>query len=137
MTKKVPSKIVVTAGAHESTAAATLGKRSLVGGLALVVVVLVISLIVPSMVSKNKGKASQATKVISQVEKVLLVPDRSDPTVIEVSDVARLKKNNPEFYQNVEQGDYLLMYSDKAVIYRQKQNKIINVAPIVSGKQEK
>lgn len=133
------SKKITVAEEKQSTLSTTIStKKLIVGGLILIVVVLAISVAIPSLfLSKNKGKGAQATKVISQVDKILLVPKGSDPTVIEVSDVARLKKNNPDFYKDVEAGDYLLMYSEKAVIYRQSKNQIINVAPIVSKENKK
>lgn len=90
---------------------------------------------VPSLIARSKGTASKADKVIIKVQKILLVPTDSDPTVIEVSDVTRLKSTNPEFYKDVESGDYLLMYPGKAVIYRQSSNQIINIAPISAQKQ--
>jgi hypothetical protein len=51
-----------------------------------------------------------------------------------VDDVNRLRQTNPNFYQNIEQGDYLLMYAHKAVIYRKSSNMIVNVAPIAADK---
>lgn len=130
------TKKKITISAEEkslSSSQSTLSNKKLfaVGGLILLIVV-VISFAVPSFISRSKSKVNEADKVIVQVEKILLLPKDSDPTVIEVSDVPRLKKANPDFYQDVEKGDYLLMYPGKAVIYRQSENKIINVAPIVA-----
>jgi hypothetical protein len=126
-------KKITVSQPEKQTKQTTLSNKKLfcIGG-AILAVVLVISFAVPSIITRSKNKANEANKVIAQVEKILLLPEDSDPTVIEVSDVPRLKKANPDFYQDVAKGDYLLMYTGKAVIYRQSNNQIINVAPIVS-----
>lgn len=111
-------------------------KKLTVLSLVLVFVFILASFAIPSLITKNKNKASEANKVIANAKRILLLPEDKEPTVIEVSDVAKLKQANPEFYANVEEGDYLLMYPDKAVIYRKNKNQIINVAPIISSRQE-
>jgi hypothetical protein len=55
------------------------------------------------------------------------------PTVARVENVDTLKKSNPDFYKNVAAGDYLILYPQRAVIYRKTENKIMNVAPIVAA----
>jgi hypothetical protein len=49
-----------------------------------------------------------------------------------VEDPAKLKKANAEFYKNVEKGDYLIVFPKRAVIYREQNNQLINIAPIIT-----
>lgn len=83
-------------------------------------------------------KNSKETKdVVESLGKILLLPSDKQPTVAKVEDTEKLKKSNETFYKDVAKEDYLILYSDRAIIYRKKENKIINIAPIVdtSGKQ--
>ena len=97
--------------------------------------VTVLAFAVSSITTRSKSKSSKADKVIIQTRKILLLSDDAEPTVIEVSDVHKLKNANPTFYQDVQQGDYLLMYPEMAVIYRQETNQFINVAPFTGSKE--
>ena len=53
-----------------------------------------------------------------------------EPTMATLLDIEELKKENPEFYENAKEGDFLVIYSEKAIIFRETENKIINVAPV-------
>lgn len=77
-------------------------------------------------------KNSQETKgIISSLGKIILLPTDKQPTVAKVEDIDKLKKSNENFYKDVAKEDYLVLYPDRAIIYRKKENKIINIAPIV------
>ncbi len=89
-------------------------------------------------VKSNPGQAQKAQnsaetqRVLSELKKVLRVDETEAPTVARVEDPAKLKKANAEFYKNVEKGDYLVIFPKRAIIYRESNNQIINVAPIIS-----
>lgn len=77
-------------------------------------------------------KNSKETKdVVKSLGKILLLPSDNHPTIAKVEDVEKLKKSNDKFYKDIQKDDYLILYPDKAIIYRKKENKIINIAPIV------
>ena len=67
--------------------------------------------------------------------KIILLPTDKQPTVAKVEDIDKLKKSNENFYRDVAKEDYLILYPDRAIIYRKKENKIINIAPIVDTSQ--
>ena len=81
----------------------------------------------------DQKNSSETKEVVSLVQKILLLPTDKQPTVAKVEDPAALKKSNESFYVNVEKGDYLVIYTDRAIIYRKSQNKLINIAPIVEN----
>jgi len=76
--------------------------------------------------------AEESTQVIAELNDVLLLTDDTDPTVARVDDAEALKAANPDFYSNVKNGDYLILYPSRAVIFRSEDKQIINVAPIIN-----
>jgi hypothetical protein len=80
----------------------------------------------------NEKNSEETEKVLVAVKKVILIENTEAPTIARVEDPAALKKNNEVFYKNVEKGDYLVLYKDRAIIYRESNNQIINVAPIIN-----
>lgn len=68
----------------------------------------------------------QADQLKKEISKYLLLPDE-EPTVATVQDVGALQ-NNP-FFKNAQNGDKVLVFTQaqKALIYRQKDHKIIEV----------
>lgn len=81
-----------------------------------------------AVASKN---ASETKDVIDALNKILLTESDKQPTVARVDQPETLKKSNTEFYKNVNVGDYLVLYPQRAIIFRRSENKLINVAPIV------
>ena len=71
------------------------------------------------------------------VGKLIVLPTDQQPTVATIQDVAALSKEQP-FFIGAEDGDKLLIYSDKAIIYSVKNGKLINVGPVYNqgGGQE-
>lgn len=81
-----------------------------------------------AVASKN---ASETKDVLDAVNKVIFTESDKQPTVARVESPDTLKKSNPDFYKNVTAGDYLILYPQRAIVFRKSENKIINVAPIV------
>jgi hypothetical protein len=82
----------------------------------------------PSAQATEASKTSQ--RIIEKVGKIYMLPEGGDPTVALIQDKTKL--GNQEFFSKAENGDYVLVYSkDKmALVYREKENKLINVGPI-------
>ena len=103
----------------------------------VIVVFLLGSLIYVYFINRTLRKAGAQTvsiedpgEVIRQVGELMTVPTDETPTVALISDVSKLKMINPIFYENVENGDILIVYTSVTVIYRQTENKIVNAAPV-------
>jgi len=75
----------------------------------------------------------ESDKVLGDLKKILLINEADTPTVARIDDPAQLKATNQEFYKDVQQADYLIVYPSRAIIYRSFNNQIINVAPIVKA----
>jgi hypothetical protein len=89
-------------------------------------------------VRDNPGQAvaqrnSEETEaVLNDLKAVILIQETETPTVARVDDPAKLKSTNEEFYKNVEKNDYLVIYPKRAILFRQSNGQIINVAPIIN-----
>lgn len=53
-----------------------------------------------------------------------------EPTIAEIQDIEQLQDSNPAFYQNARNGDKVLAYSDKVVIYRESEDLIVSVTVV-------
>jgi hypothetical protein len=71
----------------------------------------------------------QIENTLSDLREIMLLPDEQ-PTIATLVDVEALKEENPEFYKNAKNGDLLVIYSEKAILFREDDGKIINVAPV-------
>lgn len=79
---------------------------------------------------ENESVDKQITEILDELGSLILLPKDETPTVMSVMDVESLKKENEEFYKDVVKGDILIIYSDKAIIFRREEKKIVNVAPV-------
>ncbi len=75
--------------------------------------------------------------ILDSVKKRLLITETDQPVVARVDDPDKLKSSNQEFYKDSVTGDYLIIYPKRAIIYRQSNDQIINVAPIVNSSSVK
>jgi len=88
---------------------------------------------------KNDPKAAiteknqvETDRVIASLKKALLIGETDAPTVARVEDPEKLKSSNQEFYKDIVKGDYLIIFPKRAIIYRESNNQIINIAPIIN-----
>ncbi|MDD2656725.1 MAG: hypothetical protein PHQ18_04135 [Patescibacteria group bacterium] len=68
-------------------------------------------------------------KLIQKVNKLIDLPTDEEPVVGTVNDAATLAQQQ-KFFSNAKNGDKVLIYQDKAIIYRPDDNKLINVGPV-------
>lgn len=93
----------------------------------IAVVVLQFSFIVlsakPEFIFGNENK-----EVLGAVAGLTTVNNSEEPAIAQIADADALRAENPlhaEVYKNAQDGDYLLGYSDKMVIYRKSDNTIV------------
>lgn len=94
---------------------------------------------VPMYLSQKKASASpervalntdQVQSLVQKVAAHIQVKDGEQPTVATIQDVEILRAQNPDFYKDAQNGDRLLIWSDKAVLYSSSQDKLLAVLPI-------
>lgn len=83
-------------------------------------------------IKKNPNQVAKAETeaLVAEVGKLIDLPKDETPTVATVLDKEKLK--DQPFFANAQNGDKILIYTKakKAIIYRPKENKLINVGPI-------
>lgn len=81
---------------------------------------------------KNPDVIAQETSklLVEKINKLYALPGDEEPTVAKIKDKSKL--GDQEFFKNAENDDYILIYTNGklALIYREKENKLINVGPI-------
>jgi hypothetical protein len=70
-----------------------------------------------------------ADSLTAKLGLILQLPSEK-PTVAKIEDTQPLIAQNPQFYVDARVGDVLFIFSDKAIIYRPTENKIVNFASI-------
>lgn len=80
----------------------------------------------PQQVTIDETKA-----IVQKVGKLIKLPAKEQPTLATVLDKEKLK--DQAFFNDAENGDKILIYTEakKAVIYREKDNMVVNVGPIL------
>ena len=88
-------------------------------------------------IKKNPGQVAQAEvdRVVKLVGQLITLPKDESPTLATIQDREKLK--DQPFFTNSKNGDIILIYTkaQKAIVFREKENKIINVGPISIDQQ--
>lgn len=81
-------------------------------------------------------EGAETARVLASLGKVLKIEAGQNPTVARIESPDQLKRSNPTFYADAQKGDYLVVFSSRAVIYRESTNQLINIVPIVNQSQQ-
>ena len=73
----------------------------------------------------NEVVVSQS-EIVARVGKLTSLPSEDPYEIVRVQDGEDLKKQN-QFYKDVKEGDYILMYKNLAVIYDLRNNTIVAI----------
>lgn len=83
-------------------------------------------------IKKNPNQVAQAevNRIVKLVGQLIALPNDESPTLATVLDKDKLK--DQPFFASTQNGDTILIYTKakKAIIFREKANRIINVGPI-------
>lgn len=70
------------------------------------------------------------SKLVQQVGRHILVVDPQMPSVATIENADELRTKNPYFYSNAQNGDRLLIWRDKAVLYSPTRDVVLSVLPV-------
>jgi hypothetical protein len=73
-------------------------------------------------------------EVISMVSKYINISASDNPKVGTINDITTLKKQNADFFGNARNGDKIVIFGNKTLIYRVEEGKIINFSSLVTTK---
>lgn len=87
-------------------------------------------------IEESKSTASpqmdqtEVTRIVTLVSQHMVLPEET-PVIYIISNSQDAIDAYGSFFTNSSEGDYLIIYSDKAIIYRESTNLIINSGPVV------
>ena len=81
-------------------------------------------------IQKKTALSKEDQKLLNQVKQCIMLPEDINPTMAEITDVEALRKSQPTFFATAENGQHLIIYSDQAIIFDTKINKIVKVGPV-------
>ena len=92
----------------------------------------------PEVLGLSKGTQStqeDVKKLLSEVGKLITLPNGEDPTVATVTDVEKVKEQ--AFFKNAKNGDKVIIYTNakKAILYRPSERRIIEVGAVNINQQ--
>jgi len=78
---------------------------------------------------QQKVNKEEIDKVLKDVGKLILLPINETPTVATIEDAQALAKDQA-FFADAQNGDKVLIYSNRAMIYSPERNVLVNVGPV-------
>lgn len=111
-------------------------KKTTIIAVVVFVVLVLAGIFAWQLLKKDSGNAelaqrqASADRVLKEVGKIYVLPEKEDPTVAQVEDKNKLKGQT--FFDNAKDGDYVILYraAKLALLYREDIHKLINVGPI-------
>lgn len=74
-------------------------------------------------------------RVIEKLSLIMLLPDETYE-IHEIFDAEAAREQLGEFFKDAQNGDKLIVYTSKAILYRADSNLIVNVGPVISTPEE-
>jgi hypothetical protein len=78
---------------------------------------------------QQKKVAEETARIVDTVGRLIVLPVGVTPQVATVQNADTLRTSEP-FFLNAHNGDELLVYPDRAILYSPSLNKIVNVEPV-------
>lgn len=78
--------------------------------------------------SSSNENEETANQVRANIAALINIPTDPQPTVALINDIERLRESN-EFFNKAENGDYLILTGNRAILYNLDRNIILDVAP--------
>ncbi|HPF95494.1 MAG: LytR C-terminal domain-containing protein [Candidatus Magasanikbacteria bacterium] len=83
-----------------------------------------------------QGDAREIQQLIESVSSFVVVSKDEIPSVATIEDIGLVRAQNPILYRGAENGDRLLVWSDKAVVYSVSQKKVLSVMPLIKDQDD-
>jgi hypothetical protein len=76
------------------------------------------------------GSKDDVKSLVARVARHIVVNEGEDPTIATIEDADLLRAQSPTFYKDAQNGDRLLVWSDKAVLYSTSRDLLLAVMPV-------
>jgi hypothetical protein len=76
-------------------------------------------------------------KILANLKEHMVLPENETPVIVPVKEADQMDQSQ-SFYQGIQDGDYLVIFSEakKAIIYRYTEDKIVNISTVFITKEE-
>lgn len=79
--------------------------------------------------AQQEMKQKEVEELLIKVSELIVLPTDEKPMVATIQDVESLSKDQP-FFLKAQNGDKVLLYKDRAIIYNPTENILVNVGPV-------
>lgn len=81
------------------------------------------------LTGNEQANREAAARIVEKVKSHIRIPEGVEPTVARIVDVNALRQRNA-FYNNAENGDYLVVTPERAILFDPEGDRIIDVVPV-------
>ena len=74
-------------------------------------------------------------ELLEKVGKLILLPEDEQMTISTIQDIERLVEAEP-FFEKAQNGDKVIIYNDRAIIYNPTKNILVNVGPVYAQEND-
>lgn len=82
-----------------------------------------------SIEGQQKANKQEVEEILKRVGQLILLPKDEMPTMATIEDAQTLASEQA-FFENAQNGDKVLIYSNKALVYSPARNLLVNVGPV-------
>ncbi len=79
----------------------------------------------------SQGDAREMQALINKVSSIVAVNADEIPSIATIEDISLVRAQNPILYRGAQNGDRLLVWADKAVVYSTSEQKVLSVMPLI------
>ncbi len=79
----------------------------------------------------TQGDAREMQALINKVSSIVSVNADEIPSIATIEDISLVRAQNPILYRGAQNGDRLLVWADKAVVYSTSEQKVLSVMPLI------
>ncbi|MCK5460123.1 LytR C-terminal domain-containing protein [Candidatus Parcubacteria bacterium] len=74
-------------------------------------------------------------ELLGKVRKLIILPEDKQPAISTIQDIGKLAEAQP-FFEKAQNGDRVIIYEDRAIIYSPSKNVLINVGPVYTQEND-
>ena len=78
---------------------------------------------------KQEVNQREIEAIVEKVSKHIILPENETPTVATIEDIDALVQQQ-SFFVGAQNGDKVLIYSNKAIVYNPERDVLVNVGPV-------
>lgn len=77
----------------------------------------------------------ETDELLKKVGKLILLPEDEQMTISTIQDIDKLSEEQ-QFFERAQNGDKVIIYSDRAIVYSPERNILVNVGPVYAQEND-